>query len=139
MRKTTLFPAPVGRLHDPLGYLAERVHRALTLRRRIVSVDDKGRVFVDDEGQLPAGVGRSVIGAYDVFAMIRSIETDLRLALRQRAARWIVDWNVPMPVREEPVFVASVARRRRRRLAADVDGKRPQYRAAPTAERRTHA
>jgi hypothetical protein len=138
MRKLIPVLAPLGRLHDPLGYLAERVHRALAFQRRIVTVDDKGRVFADAGEGFVLAPGRALVGTYDVFTRIPTIEADLRHALRERASRWIVDWDTPMQVREEVLEMARVPppRRRRRRVAAEVDGKRvPRRPAANTGIR----
>jgi hypothetical protein len=94
-RKLVATDAPLGCLHDPLDSLAERVHGFLTFRRRIVSADEKGNVLVDDAEQFDPTTIRSIIGIYDVFTLIPSIEADLRRTLRERASRWIVDWNAP--------------------------------------------
>jgi len=109
--------APLGRLHDPLDCLAWRVYRTLTFGNRTVSVDEKGGVFVEDADLFDAQTRRSIIGTYDVFTLIPSIRDDLRRALRERANRWILDWNVPTfahakpPARTEMVIPG---RRRRR-------------------------
>jgi hypothetical protein len=124
----------VGRLHDPLDCLAERVYRALTLQRRIVTVDENGRVFIVAADIQQPDPARSIVGMYDVFTTVLSIEADLRLALRERASRWIIDWSAPMPIRvDPPMHQFPPPRRRRRRVPADVDGKRLQRRPAPAS------
>ena len=140
MRKFIQVAVPLGRLHDPLGYLAQRVHRSLAIQRRSVTVDDNGRVFSDAAEGFVLAPGRSLIGTYDVFTRIPTIEADLRHALRERASRWIVDWNAPVRARDGvPEMLRLPPPRRRRRVAADVDGQRVPRRPAANAENRAPA
>jgi len=97
MRKTIPVFVPLGRLYDPLLQLAERVHRALAMRRKTVWTDDRGSVFVNDADLIRSVSPRSIVGTYDFRSPLLVIEADLRLALRERASSWIVDWNVSMP------------------------------------------
>jgi len=89
--------APLGRLYDPLLQLAQRVHRVLAKRRKTVWADERGGVFVNNLILLPQISPRWIVGTYDIDTSIDAIESDLRLALRQRASRWITDWNEPSP------------------------------------------
>jgi len=97
MRKVIAAFAPLGRLYDPLLVLAQRVHRALTARRKTVWTDDRGSVFVNDVDLIRSVSPRSIVGTYDIRTPLVLIEADLRLALRERASNWIVDWNVSVP------------------------------------------
>ena len=92
MRKISAI-APLGRLYDPLLQLAERIHQALAVRRRVVWADDRGCVFVYDLHLNQSMPPRSIVGTYDIHTAIVLIEADLRLALRERAKSWIIDWN----------------------------------------------
>jgi hypothetical protein len=131
MRKFSPIVAPLGRLHDPLRVLAERVRAALRIRRRTVSVDDKGRVFIEDTEQFEPDPKRSIVGSYDLLTPIASIENDLRLALRERASQWITDWNAPAQVRQElPMETSLPPKKRRRRAAAGASRKRPLWSAS---------
>jgi hypothetical protein len=89
--------APLGRLYDPLLQLAERVHRALAARRRMVWTDERGSVFVHDLHRIQSMSPRSIVGMYDIRTPVVTIEADLRLALRARARSWIIDWNASLP------------------------------------------
>ena len=80
------------------------VHRAMTSRRKeLVWTDDRGSVFVNDVDLLRSISPRSIVGTYDARTPMVAIEADLRLALRERASNWIIDWNVsePVAIREE--------------------------------------
>jgi hypothetical protein len=120
-KKIAVEMAPMGCLHDPLDCLAWRVYRTLTFGNRTVSVDEKGGVFVDDADLFDPQGRRSIIGTYDVFTLIPSIKDDLRRALRERANRWIVDWNAPFLAHaNRPMHAAAVLPDRRRRRAGNV-------------------
>ena len=86
-------PAPLGRLYEPLLQLAKRVHQTLATRRRMVWTDNRGCVFVYDIHLIQSMSPRSIVGTYDIRTPIIVIEADLRLALRERARSWIIDWN----------------------------------------------
>lgn len=116
--------APLGRLYDPLLPLSERIHRALTTRRRMVWTDDRGSVFVDDMQRLQSTSLQSIVGTYDMRTPIVVIEADLRLALRERARSWIIDWNASLP---------DAARVEQRRKLARPRGRPRRVRAASKA------
>lgn len=109
--------APLGRLHEPLLQLAGRVHGALATRRKMVWTDDRGSVFIDDTGPLPQ-TPHAIVGIYDVHTPLPVIEDDLRLALRERASRWIIDWDKsgPEPGSARARPRANAAKRRGRRI-----------------------
>jgi len=112
--------APLGRLYDPLIQLTERIHRALAEGTRTVWTDDRGSVFVNDVLLLRSMSPRAVIGTYDRRTPLHLIERDLRLALRQRASQWIVDWDAPVPEEvnaRRPRAASKPSRRPRRRRA----------------------
>ena len=113
--------APLGRLYDPLPQLTDRIHRAIGGGCRTVWTDDRGSVFVNDAFLLRAMPPRGVVGTYDRSTPTEQIERDLRLALRRRASRWIVDWDVPVPEEidgRRPRAASKSPRRPRRRRAA---------------------
>jgi hypothetical protein len=95
MRSNASTTIPLGRLYDPLTHLARRVHRLLGARCKTVWTDERGRVFVNDAGLVVTTNPRSIIGSYDCETQRAVIERDLRLALRERASHWILDWNLP--------------------------------------------
>lgn len=88
--------APLGRLYEPLMQLARRVHDALATKRKTVWTDDRGSVFVNEAGAVPLAL-HAIVGTYDVRTPLPVIENDLRLALRQRASKWILDWDKKVP------------------------------------------
>jgi hypothetical protein len=85
--------APVGCLYDPLAALASRMHRVLGVRRKTAWTDDLGSVFLDNADRMPSTSTCSIVGTYDALTPWQVIESDLRVALRARASRWITDWN----------------------------------------------
>ena len=84
--------APLGRLYDSLRGLAARIHRVLGTRHKTVSTDHLGGVFLDNGGCLALSSKRSIVGTYDMHTPLFVNEDALRLALRERASRWITDW-----------------------------------------------
>ena len=89
------FPAyaPIGRIYDPLLQLSERVHRALLLREKTVWTDNNGYVFATPADLLRTIAPHATIGVYAKWTPLPIIEMGLRLALRERASAWIVDWK----------------------------------------------
>jgi len=120
--------APLGRLYDPLLQLADRVHRALAARRRMVWTDDRGSVFVYDLQLAQTLSPRSIVGMYDIRTPVVTIEADLRLALRERARSWIIDWNASLP---------DAARAEQRRKVAKPRG-RPRRGATASRKSQSH-
>jgi len=121
--------APLGRLYDPLLQLAQRVHRAMTTRRKTVWTDDRGSVFVNDVDLIRSISPRLIVGTYDTRTPLVAIEGDLRLALRERASNWIIDWNVSEPVAVHDEHAGKVSRLRnlsRRRRGAFKQTKLPE-------------
>lgn len=91
----------LGRLYDPLRQLAKRVRRTLAVKEKIVWTDASGYVFAT-----PLGLPRSIaphtfIGMYGKETSLPEIEGALRMALRERARRWIVDWNAELQFVDE--------------------------------------
>ncbi len=84
---------PLGRLYDPLLELAARVRDALSTKRQTVWVDDRGSVFLNEADLLQPVSSGSIIGTYHFRTPLYVIEGDLRLALRERASCWILDWD----------------------------------------------
>lgn len=85
--------APLGRLHDPLLQLAQRVHAALLIREKTVWVDHNGYVFATPTDLLSTISPHATIGLYAKWTPLPMIELGLRRALRERASAWIVDWK----------------------------------------------
>ncbi len=121
--------APLGRLYEPLFQLAGRIHDALATRRRTVWTDDRGSVFINEASARPLSL-HAIVGTYDARTPLPVIEHDLRLALRQRASRWIIDWDKTAPdvPRARPRASASAAARRGRRIKrASLNARKLQY------------
>ena len=116
---------PVGRLHDPILQLVERIQRFLRERSKTVSTDTRGNLFIGafDAHAIESMAGRA-IGTYNHATSLSVIEHDLRLALRERARRWIVDWDVP--TKDSPEHQIPTHRmRRKRRMRAKTAGTQP--------------
>jgi hypothetical protein len=115
---------PLGRLYDPLLQLAARVQDALSRRRQTVWVDGRGGVFLNDADLLQSISPTSIVGTYDFRTPLFVIEGDLRLALRERASHWILDWNAQTQVpraMEIGMMPRKKPRRRARNLAPASD------------------
>jgi hypothetical protein len=97
MIKLMTIAAPLGRLYDPLPALATRIHRLLGVKRKTVWTDDQGGVFLYDLACMPSISPFSIVGTYDAHTPWPQIEDELRLALRERASRWITDWKTQHP------------------------------------------
>jgi hypothetical protein len=112
--------APLGRVYEPLLELAVRVQHATAKRPQTLWIDDRGSIFLNDPTLLQSRAHGSIIGTYSAATSITIIERDLRLTLRERARRWILDWDVSMPVahREDSATLLPPKPRRRRRKAA---------------------
>jgi len=85
--------APLGRLHDPLVQLAERVHATVLIREKTVWVDHHGYVFATSADLLHEISPHTTIGVCAKWTPLPMIEQGLRRALRERASAWIVDWK----------------------------------------------
>ncbi len=113
--------APLGRLYDPLPQLAERVHRALLIKEKIVWTDNNGYVFATPTDGLRTIAPHATIGVFAKWTPLPMIETGLRVALRERASAWIVDWKAQSPgKRGDGIQIIRFApARKRRRKATD--------------------
>lgn len=116
MRRSEPVFAPLGRLYDPLTQLARRIHRQLGARCKTVWADERGRVFVLDAETTRAMSPYTIVGTYGERALPASIESDLRLALRERASNWILDWNLSPPRTSEHRNHEPLRNRRRKPL-----------------------
>jgi hypothetical protein len=107
----------VGRLHDSLLHIVERIQAAMGDRARTVSADAKGNLFISDFNAHADGLdaGRQTIGTYNMATPLTAIERDLRLALRERARAWILDWDVT--ARNPRDHFNRIPRKRRARAA----------------------
>jgi hypothetical protein len=88
--------ASLGRLYDPLRQLAKRVRRTLVVREKMVWTNASGYIFATPLGLPLSTTPHAIIGMYGKEASLPEIEAALRLALRERARRWIVDWNAEL-------------------------------------------
>jgi hypothetical protein len=88
--------ASLGRLYDPLLPLAKRVRRTLVVREKTVWTDANGYVFATATGGPGSMAPHAIIGVYGKGASLPQIEGALRLALRERARRWIIYWNAEL-------------------------------------------
>jgi len=124
MRKLLADLAPLGRLYDPLLGLAARVHRVLGVKHKTLWADDLGEVFMDNVNRLPSMSPRAIVGTYDMHTPVSMIEDDLRLALRERASRWITDWDAQRPrmSRKAPRLKAGTPRGRPVRVRTPIVG-----------------
>jgi len=89
--------APLGRLYEPLTPLARRIHRQLGVAQKTLWSDSRGYLYIGEPERNRTAAMHSIVGTYCTFASWRMIESDLRLALRERASQWILDWNLPSP------------------------------------------
>jgi hypothetical protein len=118
--------APLGRLHDPLVQLAERVHAALLIREKTVWVDNKGYVFATPTDLLRTISAHATIGLYAKWTPLPMIELGLRRALRERASAWIVDWKAttsPGTRDADHHVLRFTAPRKRKRKATDAQAR----------------
>lgn len=115
MNNKMLDYAPIGRIYDPLLQLAQRVHRAIAGTNKFVWTDAKGHVFVTSA--MPTGpiAPHAVVGTFGRATLRSEVESALRLALRERASSWIVDWQA-QPLRLTRTDVGRRLSARRRRL-----------------------
>jgi hypothetical protein len=90
--------ASLGRLYDPLRQLAKRVRRTLAVKEKMVWTDASGYVFATPLGLPKSMAPHAIVGVYWKETLLREIEVALRLALRERARRWIVDWNEELQI-----------------------------------------
>jgi hypothetical protein len=114
--------APLGRVHEPLLELAARIQRATVKRPQTLWIDDRGGVFLNDPTLLQSKPHGSIIGTYGAATSLAIIERDLRLTLRERARRWILDWDMPASIarREKPASaIPPKARRKQRKAKAE--------------------
>ena len=88
----------LGRLHDALYPLSRKVHRALANKTKTVWADDRGYVFATRADLLQAISPHTTIGVYGQRTKLCVIESGLRVALRERAQSWIIDWNAKRPL-----------------------------------------
>ncbi|MEO8741878.1 MAG: hypothetical protein ABI365_01660 [Lysobacteraceae bacterium] len=93
MNRKLLDHAPIGRIYDPLLQLAQRVHRAMAGTNKIVWTDSTGRIFATSIEAIERFAPHAVVGTFDKTTPRSEIESALRLALRERASSWIVDWK----------------------------------------------
>jgi len=111
--------ASLGRIHDPLPQLAERVHRVLLFREKTVWTDSNGYVYATPADLLPAISPHTTIGFYAKWTPLPVIEMGLRLALRERASAWIVDWEAAHSLNtrrsNNPLLQPAKPRKRRRK------------------------
>jgi hypothetical protein len=115
--------APLGRLHDPLMQLAERVHSTLLIKEKTVWVDNNGYVFATSTDLLGAISPHATIGVYAKWTPLPTIEQGLRRALRERASAWIVDWTAtyahgPRAADQHLLQFTALHRRKRKRKTA---------------------
>jgi hypothetical protein len=109
---------PLGRLYDPLLLLAERVYHALAGKEKTVWTDANGYVFATPTALVGSIRQHATIGIYGKGTPISVIEAALRLALRERANGWIVDWQSQLlgkPHRNVGILRRMPPRRRRRK------------------------
>jgi len=116
MSNVLSLPIPVGRIHDPILQVVERIQRFLRERSKTLSTDNRGNLFIGafDAHAIESRAGRA-IGTYNDATPLSVIENDLRLALRERARRWIVDWDMP-PKATLDLHVPAHRMRRKRRM-----------------------
>ena len=108
---------PLVRLYDPLLQLAGRVHRALADNLKTVWADSNGYVFAASINHLPMIKPHTIVGVYAKRSPLPAIEMGLRLALRERASKWIVDWKTqPLAARgtDSRALRLAISRKRRR-------------------------
>jgi hypothetical protein len=99
MDRKLLDNAPIGRIYDPLLLLAQHIHRAMAGRNKVVWTDAKGYVFVTAIIPIGSVAPHAIVGIYGKATMRSEIECALRLALRERASGWILDWNAARQLR----------------------------------------
>ena len=93
MDKQSPVLTPLGRLYDPLLQLAGRVHRVLAHNLKTVWADSNGYVFAAPPDHLATIKPHTIVGVYAKRSSLPAIEMGLRLALRERASKWITDWK----------------------------------------------
>ena len=117
MDKQSPVLTPLGRLYDPLLQLAGRVHRVLAHNLKTVWADSNGYVFAAPPDHLATIKPHTIVGVYAKRSSLPAIEMGLRLALRERASKWITDWKTqPQGTRctDSRALRLAISRKRRR-------------------------
>ncbi len=80
-----------GTLYEELGEVAERVARITGEHPVLVWADESGNVSAIDVANAPPIPASWVAGTFDATADPGDIKQDLRLLLRERVKRWMVE------------------------------------------------